>query len=123
MIGGLSAYCGIAESSDDLGREASGQSRWQPLDSEFRGDIRSAQIRRRLPAKHVTESKARFEQRGGRHRPGIASGRLLLNRVNETVGVAAGCPRIGGPEESDVLSLAEAQKCGHAALDLIVELG
>ena len=122
-IGGLPAERRVAEAGDDLRGEPAGQARRLAQDAVLSRDVRPAQIRRRLPAEHVSESEARLEQRRRSHRPGVARGGLLLNRVDKAVAVAAGRSRIGRPEESDVLALAEAQERGHAARDLIVQFG
>src|ERR1019366_7723539 len=82
-IGRLPPDGGTAETADDLGIEAAREvgSGGQALDSKERFQTWYAQVRGLLASQHVSETEAGFQQRGWRHSPGIANGRLLLNGV------------------------------------------
>src|SRR4029077_1184021 len=111
-IGGLATDGRVAEAADNLRVESArdvGRG-GQTLDPEQRLQAGPAEIERLLAAQNVIESDARFKQRRGRDRPGVADGGQLEQCMNVAVRVAARRTRIERAEELKVLLLAEAQE-------------
>src|SRR5258708_1791800 len=71
----------------------------------------------------MRESEARFNNRRWRGDPGISEGRTLIEDADEAITRAARRTRYIRLEELIVLALAEADECGHAIVDVAVDLG
>ena len=123
-IAGLAAHGG--ESGDGLRVESTGDAgcgRQALKATEHGSHARAAQIGGRLAAKDMGETHAEFDERGGRDRPGVAEGRVLIDDVDVPVAVAARRTGEGGCVILQVLALAVTQERRHAIVDLGVEFG